>query len=318
MIIERVRKGGYPSTRELADYCKYSYATIKRDIEYIKAETNGALNFCHKRRGWKLLDNQALIHLELDISQRHITGIRMGLYLIKQYDYLPMFSEGMVKALQEIDQKIRLSIIEEEQQHIYFEPIPSSPSAELFEFFLDAIEDQAEVCFSYQSFKNLAGFYYVAFQPYALKEYNNRWYVVGYSNDPEHNSINALAIDRVTDKFKRTGNRFEPQQGFDMRKHFAHNLGMTVDTNKDIETIELEFEEIQGKYFASKPFHQPYRVASYHDDGCTPKVISMRLRQNFELVRKLVEMGAGVKVLAPESLITKVKKKHQAALDQYE
>jgi predicted DNA-binding transcriptional regulator YafY len=43
----------------------------------------------------------------------------------------------------------------------------------------------------------------------------------------------------------------------------------------------------------------------------------MRLRQNFELVRKLVEMGAGVKVLAPKSLIKEVKKKHQAALDQY-
>lgn len=317
MIIEKVRRGGYPSTRELADYCNYSVATIKRDIEYIKAETDGAIDFCHKRKGWKLLDDKALIHLELEISQRHITGIRMGLYLIKQYDYLPMFSEGVVKALQEIDRKIRLSVIEEEQQHIYFEPIPSSPSAELFEFFLEAIEDQAEVCFNYQSPKNSAGFYYSAFQPYALKEYGNRWYVVGYynSNFAEHRSINTLAVDRV-DGFKRTGNHFEPKQGFDMTKHFAHSLGMTVNCDVPIENVVLEFEYIQGKFFKSKPFHRHYETQHKYEDG-TPKQVSMQLRPNFELTRKLVEMGAGVKVLAPKSLVDSVIAKHQAALDQY-
>ncbi len=311
--------GGYPSTRELASLCNYSYATIKRDVEYIKSETENAIDFCHKRKGWKLLDDKALTHLELQISKRHIAAIRVGLYLIKQYAYLPMFNDGVAQALQEIDKKIRLSVIEEEEkQYIYFEPIPSSPSAELFEFFLEAIETQSEVCFNYQSPKNPTGFHYSAFQPYALKEYSNRWYVVGYYNSSfaGHQSINALAIDRVKDSYAFTGKRFEALEGFNIGEHFAYSLGMTVNLDAPIETIKLEFTATQGKFFASKPFHQPYKVVSCHQDG-TPKKISLQLRQNFELTRKLVEMGAGVKVLAPASLIEKVKAKHQAALDQY-
>ena len=141
--------------------------------------------------------------------------------------------------------------------------------------------------------------------------------MVGYyhSNFAEHRSINTLAVDRV-DGFEHTGNYFEPKQGFAMTKYFVHNLGMTVNRDVPIENVVLEFEHIQGKFFASKPFHQPYKTQDSYKDG-TQKQVSIQLRPNFELTRKLVEMGASVKVLAPKSLVESVVAKHQAALDQY-
>jgi len=59
-----------------------------------------------------------------------------------------------------------------------------------------------------------------------------------------------LIVDRV-DGFERTGNHFEPKQGFDQT--LCHSLGMTVNRDVPIENVVLEFEHIQGKFFASKP-----------------------------------------------------------------
>ncbi|OJJ23393.1 hypothetical protein BKI52_03265 [marine bacterium AO1-C] len=322
-IVELLKTYGCVSRQFLANKLGVHANTITTDIRAInhsqtsKYDHDVIVNKSQKKGGYELVVKDLTLSLEIELNRQQLTTIRRALENIRQYDYLPLFTDYLNQALEKLDKVLRFHL-EETKQHIYFEPIPSSPSAELFEFFLKAIEDQAEVCFHYQSPKNSAGFYYSAFQPYALKEYGNRWYVVGYYNSDfaEHRSINTLAVDRVMDNHSLTGNHFEPKQGFDMTKHFVHSLGMTVDLDVPIENVVLEFEHIQGKFFASKPFHKPYETQDSYEDG-TPKQVSMQLRPNFDLTRKLVEMGAGVKVLAPKSLVESVMAKHQAALDQY-
>ena len=53
------------------------------------------------------------------------------------------------------------------------------------------------------------------------------------------------------------------------------------------------------------------------DCDMTLEIIEMDLIVNYELVRKIVSLGKGVKVLAPQNLINDVKKYLNDAISQY-
>ncbi|MGB0932081.1 MAG: WYL domain-containing protein, partial [Chitinophagales bacterium] len=85
-------------------------------------------------------------------------------------------------------------------------------------------------------------------------------------------------------------------------------------SRRPIEKVRLQFQYLQFKYFQSKPFHKYEKIKENPDKTVE---IEMELRPNYELTRKIVSMGNGVKVLQPASLVEKVKEYLQDALAQY-
>ncbi|MBY0425529.1 MAG: WYL domain-containing protein, partial [Cytophagales bacterium] len=128
--------------------------------------------------------------------------------------------------------------------------------------------------------------------PYCLKEYKNRWYIVGYIE--ERDDIRTFGLDRIV-KFERTAISFRMEKGFVPEVYFKFSFGITVGSGIP-EKIVLEFSYPQADYIKTQYLHETQQILS--DDG---QVIQIQLEviPSFELKSTILSFGDQVKVVHP-------------------
>ena len=94
---------------------------------------------------------------------------------------------------------------------------------------------------------------YFTLHPYLLKEYNNRWYLVGWQ--PDKDRIFTLAIDRIIEFEHLAEEKFNPYKG-NIEDHFKDTIGITVYDDSAPEDIIFWASNIIVPYIETKPFHQ--------------------------------------------------------------
>ncbi len=137
--------------------------------------------------------------------------------------------------------------------------------------------------------------------PYYLKQYNNRWFLLGYN--PEYEDLSIVALDRIEgvtfweETFKRNLN-------FNFDAYFRDIIGVSIEKDKGIEHIRLKFTKERLPYVISKPIHFSQEIEN-EEDG----IISIDVIPNKELLSELIWFRDDVEVLSPESLRTEIKEK---------
>jgi predicted DNA-binding transcriptional regulator YafY len=153
----------------------------------------------------------------------------------------------------------------------------------------------------------------ITFHPYILKQFNNRWFLVGRMfNNP---TIQVLALDRIVaiDFDLKTEYKVD---NFDGDKYFHHTIGVTVLTDLQLASIILKFDQSNAPYVLTKPLHHSQKLVEKFADGSI--TIELYVHLNYELERLILGFGETVEVLAPRNLRGKIKKKLRLALGQYE
>lgn len=142
------------------------------------------------------------------------------------------------------------------------------------------------------------------FQPYALKVYNHRWYLLGYLK--EQKELRTIALDRIhtLDKLTTT---FSLPAKFDAHKYFENVIGIYVDKNLPVEEIKIRAYGTQADYLRSTPLHNSQREGrSKHGEFAE---FTYRLCVTLDLISQLLAMGDNVEVLEPEELKEEMKKR---------
>lgn len=80
---------------------------------------------------------------------------------------------------------------------------------------------------------------------------------------------------------------------------WQHVIGINRPANGQVEAVVLEFNRVQGKYFESQPFYQPYKILERTEDKL---VVQLDIMVEIELRRKIASYGDEVVVLSPEWL----------------
>jgi len=78
--------------------------------------------------GYELVAKDLTLSLEIELNRQQLATIRRALENIRQYDYLPLFTDYLNQVLEKLDKVLRFHL-EEKKQYIYSEPIPNSPPA---------------------------------------------------------------------------------------------------------------------------------------------------------------------------------------------
>jgi predicted DNA-binding transcriptional regulator YafY len=132
---------------------------------------------------------------------------------------------------------------------------------------LDAMQRNVELRIDYQSYErgqeeeHMQTFH---FQPYALKVYNRRWYLLGYQKEKE--ALRLISLDRIHD-LKKTSTHFELPSDFDARMYFADVVGVYVDKDKQVSNIKIRAYGVQAEYLRSTPLHRSQsEVRSKHGE----------------------------------------------------
>lgn len=176
---------------------------------------------------------------------------------------------------------------------------------------MEAMRQNVELTVDYQQYQreDLQTFH---FQPYALKVYNHRWYLLGYLK--EQKDVRTIALDRIhtLDKLTTT---FSLPAKFDAHKYFENVIGIYVDKNLPVKNIRIRTYGTLADYLRSTPLHNSQREGrSKHGEFAE---FTYRLCVTPELVSQLLSMGERVEVLEPETLRGEVKRKLIDCLNRY-
>ncbi len=175
--------------------------------------------------------------------------------------------------------------------------LEENPSGrELLPTILEAMRDNKMLTFSYKPYwvedDHISNLYHV--EPYALKVFKRRWYLLGkYGDSP----LKVYALDRILDidiEFES----FTLPADFDAESFFSSCFGIIV-SDKDPQTIKLKVDAFQSNYLRSLPLHPSQKETERTEEY---SVFTYFLRPTFDFVQELLTLRETAEVLAPKEL----------------
>jgi predicted DNA-binding transcriptional regulator YafY len=209
----------------------------------------------------------------------------------------------------ELEEKLEFKTITNE--YISFQHNIDYVGLNFFSSILNAIQNKRVLRVVYQDFKSDLP-YDIIFHPYYMKQFNNRWYVIGY-NEAENNETWNLAFDRIKNIEEFKFQKFRTTM-INWNDFFADFVGVT---KKDEEIQKIEFiiqDVLQAKYIETNPLHETQKPLK-EINGVF--YTSIQVIPNYELENLLLSFGEKIKVVEPQSLVEKMKLHYQMATDLY-
>ena len=149
-------------------------------------------------------------------------------------------------------------------------------------------------------------------RPYALKEFQKRWYTVAYSESA--GDLRTFALDRIAG-IRRTGERFKMPAGFNVEKLFEPSFGIYLPEGEKPVLVKIRTTLREASYLEDLPLHPSQILISKDSGSC---VFAMTLIPNPGFIMELCGRGDRLEVLEPESLRNAVREELKKALSQYE
>jgi len=194
---------------------------------------------------------------------------------------------------------------------IDFEKNDHLKGLEWIEVIRKAIVAKKTLCVTYQSFKAREASTF-CFSAYLLKEYRNRWFVLGRSHQKKAPLLN-LALDRIQ-TIEQYEEGYRENTEIDLAAYYSDVIGVTKQPGqRDVEVV-FWIDNDNAPYIVTKPIHHTQKLLKAEANG---KIFSIKVVMNFELERELLGFGAKMRVLGPRILVKQIKQQLQKALDNY-
>jgi len=229
--------------------------------------------------------------------------------LLKQFKGFSHFAD-----LNEMVSKLEDKIYTQKTQSapvIDFEKNDNLKGLEWIEVIRKAIVAKKTLCISYQSFKAREANSF-CFSPYLLKEYRNRWFVLGQSHRKK-GLLLTLALDRIQDVQEDTEDYRENTE-LDLATYYNNCLGVTKSPNQREGDVFFWIDNESAPYIITKPLHHTQKLLSEDKTG---KIFSIRVILNFELERELLGFGPKIKVLGPRILVKQMRALFEKCVNHY-
>jgi len=144
----------------------------------------------------------------------------------------------------------------------------------------------------------------LTFHPYFLKQYNNRWFVLGWNE--EEDMLYNLALDRIAQDqgLVELDHPYRDPGELDFQDHFDQIVGVTVLEGKSARRVLLRFQTPGVYYVSTKPLHLSQKRPDWQEDGTA--LIEISVIPNYELIQQILFYGDQVEVLEPPELRERV------------
>lgn len=149
-------------------------------------------------------------------------------------------------------------------------------------------------------------------EPYLLKEFRKRWYVLAY--DLEKKEFRTFGLDRIV-SIDIKSIKFQMPQKIDAKERFKHSFGV-IASDEEIkpEEIVLHFTQNQGNYIKTMPLHPSQEILKETGEEMWIKVT---IAPTYDFLMEILYYGEFVKVLEPKHLADQVKNRLEKAVRLY-
>ncbi|MFC2110685.1 helix-turn-helix transcriptional regulator, partial [Bacteroidota bacterium] len=149
--------------------------------------------------------------------------------------------------------------------------------------------------------------------PLILKEYLNRWYIVGVTK--EKDEIRTYGIDRLSNIEILNPSNINRAAYKEKLQKFEHTVGLTYGEGQP-EKVCLLINELHVKYLKSLPLHSSQVVFPKNEDN--KHRVEYYLYPNYEFITQILKIGIEAEVVAPPHLRTEVKNILKRTLQNYD
>lgn len=317
IIDEAIRNSGrrYPNLDELVEIISrkldgsISRSTVEKDIAYMKSE-EAPLRFNSVRGGFEYTEI-GYSFFKMPISEEDMDAIRVAAETLRQYNHIPVFKQFQ-HAIIKMNEKLKLSQTfgeEVVERTIMFESAPIACGVEYLSELVSAVRNLQIVQFDYENiYKGKTASYEL--HPYLLKEYRNKWYLIGWSE--ERKDFLTFGLDRIL-KLEVLRKTYSRRKDFNPDIFFKYSIGITEFDRKP-QDIVLSFDPVIGKLIKAHALHHTQAIVS---DTKKALKISVKLLVTEELIQTLLAYGSNVTVMKPASLKSEVKARLVKALENY-
>ena len=177
-------------------------------------------------------------------------------------------------------------------RQILFEPVPAGE--QFLAPIIEALRDKRAIQMTYQGFDKTHPSTFVV-EPYCLKMFKQRWYLLAYSPDMDRKLVYALERMHEVDITKQ---KYELPNDFDAEFYFRNTYGVSF-AEEQPEEVKISISAGQANYLRTLPLHPSQKEEERNEEY---SVFSYYVVPTFEFCQELYQYGSDVEVLAPEKL----------------
>lgn len=201
-------------------------------------------------------------------------------------------SDLRMRALNLMSMDSLLKDSKELSDQILFEPIPSGEK--FLTPIIEAMRDKTAIEMTYQSFTRQKPATFIV-EPYCLKVFKQRWYMLAYS--PGLDKAMIYSLDRVH-AIEPTKQKYKLPKGFNAEEYFKNTYGVTG-MDEEPEVIEICIDAMQANYLRTLPLHSSQEEIERNDDY---SIFRFHTFPSYEFLQELRKYGSDVEVISPESV----------------
>ena len=197
--------------------------------------------------------------------------------------------------------------LKERPKVICFSNNPYLQNTNLLGVLFDYISNQVVLEIKYHTFSDNQN-KTIILHPYLLKQYNNRWYLIGAAASDM--KILNFALDRIEVVKPLLDIKFIPCE-YDLTERFEDIVGVTLYENRPVEHIVFWVSDRSKDYVITKPIHESQKsIKGELDNSLRLKYdnlkggafFSIDCIPNYELIRELSSYGKELLVLEPTTI----------------
>ena len=299
LLRDLLRRGG-GNAEALGEQLEVCERTVRRDLHFARVGLKWPVEYDAGKRSWVLNGNPPALPA-LPMSQGELMAMAVAARALDAYKGTPYHAElhaGFAKLVAALEAPLGISLASGGALPVFdLDPV-REVDPQLFARLYTACQNRRRLELTYLTqARNEVNVRRV--DPYALHNHAGDWYLIGHCH--LRGGVRDFALGERMIEVLETGERFEVDSGFNLQEHVRSGFG--IFKGGTTEEVVLRFSPAQARYMKERVWAEN-EVKEEQPDGSL--LLRMRLPVNDGVVRFVLQYGADVEVLEPETLRQRV------------
>lgn len=308
------------SMRDLMDACNKELSnygelpvtamnTIREDINQICSNYPDA-KIVPRRVGRNIFysyEDKSYSIFKIPFNRDEVVQLTQTLLILSRFEGMPQF-EWVEDFIHRFKSSLKLSFSDD--PIVGFDENIDLKGREYFAPLFSAISNKQVIAIEYKNFKKDQREQFVV-HPYYLKQYNNRWFLLGLTEPKKRLSI--FALDRI-ESINVLHKEYISNRDINFQEYFDDMIGVSRTFDGAQQRVVFRVANDLAPYVRTKPLHGTQREILSNANGV---IMQINVYINFELEQLILSHGEKIEVLEPIELREKIKLRVDACTKKY-
>ncbi|WP_047451882.1 helix-turn-helix transcriptional regulator [Alistipes sp. ZOR0009] len=258
-----------------------------------------------KKTYYRYSDTQFSINSQ-PLNEQEAYQLKESLVTLSRFKGLPQFN-WIDEIIARLEHTFKLK---SQQVAISFEENPYLRGTDYISILFGYIINKIPLTINYQPFSRTTPLIHTI-HPYFLKQYNNRWFLLGLNDELDR--ITNIALDRIT-SIEEAKITYKENNSYDFDEYFDDVIGVSVPADGKPEKIVLRVDNSLLPYIKTKPIHGSQKIRQMGD---ADTIVELKLIPNYEFEAVIFSHSDRIEVVEPASLRAPLKEKIERLAKRY-